>query len=102
MHYYCPNLEGEAPPWAYILNGVLFFAYQTFDALDGKQARKTGNGTPLGLLFDHGCDAVNTTISCLTLLATIQTGPTMLSFCFWGVGVIGFMAATWEEYYTGK
>jgi len=25
--------------------------------MDGKQARKTGNSSPLGLLFDHGCDS---------------------------------------------
>lgn len=30
------------------------FAYQTFDAIDGKQARRTGTGSPLGELFDHG------------------------------------------------
>jgi len=32
------------------------------DALDGKQARRTGNSTPLGELFDHGCDAVTTSV----------------------------------------
>jgi ethanolaminephosphotransferase len=31
--------------------------YRIFDELDGKQARKTGSSSPLGLLFDHGCDA---------------------------------------------
>jgi len=102
MMYYCPTLDGHAPTWAYALNGVFFFAYQTLDAVDGKQARRTGNGTPLGLLFDHGCDAVNTTISALTLLATLQLGPTWWSFSFWGIGVLGFYAATWEEYYTGE
>jgi len=28
--------------------------------MDGKQARKTGNSSPLGMLFDHGCDAITT------------------------------------------
>jgi len=27
------------------------------DAVDGKQARRTGTSSPLGQLFDHGCDA---------------------------------------------
>lgn len=36
----------------------LMWAYQTLDAVDGKHARNTGQSTPLGALFDHGCDAV--------------------------------------------
>jgi phosphatidylglycerophosphate synthase len=27
---------------------------QTFDAVDGKQARRTNSSSPLGELFDHG------------------------------------------------
>jgi len=27
--------------------------------MDGKQARKTGNSSALGMLFDHGCDAIS-------------------------------------------
>lgn len=29
------------------------------DAIDGKQARRTGTSSPLGEFFDHGCDAIN-------------------------------------------
>lgn len=29
------------------------------DSIDGKQARRTGTSSPLGELFDHGCDAIN-------------------------------------------
>ena len=41
------------------------------DNADGKQARKTGNSSPLGMLFDHGCDSLTTyfliaTSVCLT------------------------------------
>jgi ethanolaminephosphotransferase len=79
--------------------------YQTLDNMDGKQARRTGSSTPLGLLFDHGCDAVNSIFGsagwilglglswdrdyfiCLTLIF----GPFSL-----------FFAATWEEYHTGE
>lgn len=28
--------------------------YQSLDAIDGKQARRTGTSGPLGELFDHG------------------------------------------------
>ena len=30
------------------------FAYQSLDAIDGKQARRTGMAGPLGEMFDHG------------------------------------------------
>jgi ethanolaminephosphotransferase len=38
---------------------------QTIDNLDGKQARRTKSSSPLGLLFDHGCDALNCTVATL-------------------------------------
>ena len=34
--------------------------YQSLDAIDGKQARRTNTNTPLGELFDHGCDSLST------------------------------------------
>jgi ethanolaminephosphotransferase len=33
------------------------------DAIDGKQARRTGMASALGEMFDHGCDAINTSVS---------------------------------------
>lgn len=33
--------------------GIGLFIYQSFDAIDGKQARRTGTSGPLGELFDH-------------------------------------------------
>lgn len=61
FHFYGTSFidyEGnEIPSWFFIFNGFCYFMYRMFDELDGKQARKTGNSSPLGLLFDHGCDA---------------------------------------------
>ena len=51
------------PPWTYYYVAFTVFMYQTFDACDGKQARRTGSSSPLGQLFDHGCDAINTIIA---------------------------------------
>lgn len=50
----------QAPRWAFFLCGVGLFAYQSLDAIDGKQARRTGTSSPLGELFDHGCDSIST------------------------------------------
>ncbi len=30
------------------------------DNMDGKQARRTKTSSPLGMMFDHGCDALVT------------------------------------------
>jgi phosphatidylglycerophosphate synthase len=51
---YCPTVDGEIPPWLYLVNIACLFWYQTLDAIDGKQARRTGSSSPLGELFDHG------------------------------------------------
>lgn len=38
---------------------ITMFIYQTLDAIDGKQARRTGSSNALGELFDHGCDSLS-------------------------------------------
>jgi ethanolaminephosphotransferase len=52
-----------APQWLFFTFAIGLFVYQSLDAIDGKQARRTGTSGPLGELFDHGCDALNTTVS---------------------------------------
>ena len=48
-----------------------FFIYQSLDAIDGKQARRTKSNTPLGELFDHGCDAISTFLAALSAICAI-------------------------------
>ncbi|URD92204.1 CDP-alcohol phosphatidyltransferase [Musa troglodytarum] len=55
---YSPHLDTAPPRWVHLAHGLLLFLYQTFDAVDGKQARRTNSSSPLGELFDHGCDAL--------------------------------------------
>ena len=64
---YCPNGFGEAPWWCYTLCAIFLFVYQSLDAIDGKQARRTGSSSPLGELFDHGCDAMSIGWFCSTV-----------------------------------
>ena len=45
-------------PFYYLFSALSLFIYQTLDAIDGKQARRTMSSSPLGQLFDHGCDAI--------------------------------------------
>ena len=37
---------------------LFYFLISTLDALDGKQARRIGNSTPFGELFDHSVDII--------------------------------------------
>lgn len=52
-----PDLSGEATNEVFFFCAVCFWIYQTMDGMDGKQARRTGSGSPLGEVVDHGCDA---------------------------------------------
>eukprot|EP00124_Ichthyophonus_hoferi_P001693 Ihof_evm12s95 gene=Ihof_evmTU12s95 len=100
--HYSPFMDVPTPRWVYFAAGIALFLYQTFDAMDGKQARKTGTSSPLGLLFDHGCDAINTTVIALSLATTVQTGSTWWTALLWAGLATTFFATTWEEYYTGE
>lgn len=42
-----------------LIFAFLVFIYQTLDNIDGKQARRTGTSTGLGMLMDHGCDGMS-------------------------------------------
>ncbi|ETW10434.1 hypothetical protein H310_00739 [Aphanomyces invadans] len=99
---HCPNLEGDAPTWVYVFSAVALFFYQTLDNLDGKQARRTGTSSPLGLLFDHGCDAINCTVGSMTMSAVAQFGVGWKSVLMVLWINFAFIGATWEEYYTGS
>lgn len=79
-----PNAEGLAPRWAYITCAAGFFIYQSLDAIDGKQARRTGTSSPLGELFDHGCDAISMQLVMVSVVCALglQSYPlVMLSVC---------------------
>uniref|UniRef100_A0A7S2FSD6 Ethanolaminephosphotransferase n=1 Tax=Haptolina brevifila TaxID=156173 RepID=A0A7S2FSD6_9EUKA len=63
-----PWLQGNAPAWVYGANAALLLCYQTLDGSDGKQARKTASGSPVGEILDHGLDAY--AVGCITTMCT--------------------------------
>mmetsp|Transcript_86991 Transcript_86991/g.170212 ORF Transcript_86991/g.170212 Transcript_86991/m.170212 type:complete len:400 (+) Transcript_86991:51-1250(+) len=100
--YFDPELLGKGPRWLYLVTGLCVFAYQTFDNMDGKQARRTGSSSALGMLFDHGCDAINAGLMCIPMGAVMATGwTTKLYMCIFS-GFVPFYFQTWEEYYIGS
>ena len=98
---YTPGLQGQPPSWSFFVAALLMFCYQTLDAIDGKQARRTGSSSPLGQLFDHGCDAVCAVFHGLFLAATINAGPTLLALLALYFAIVPFFISNWEESATG-
>ncbi|XP_019164796.1 PREDICTED: choline/ethanolaminephosphotransferase 1-like isoform X1 [Ipomoea nil] len=102
-YIYSPQLDSPPPRWVHFAHGLLLFLYQTFDAVDGKQARRTNSSSPLGELFDHGtnypgCDALACTFEALAFGSTAMCGPA--TFWFWFISAVTFYCATWEHYFT--
>lgn len=62
----------QAPTWAYLACALGLFIYQSLDAIDGKQARRTNSSTPLGELFDHGCDSLSTGLLMFVYANTVR------------------------------
>ena len=56
------------------------------DGSDGKQARRTKSGSPLGELVDHGADALMTTFIATIMADCIGTG--IDSAMFWALRTI--------------
>ena len=51
-------------------------------------------------LFDHGCDAINTMLTILTISSALRLGGTLLYFLLSVCVLAGFFLAQWEEYHT--
>ncbi|XP_023246239.1 choline/ethanolaminephosphotransferase 1 isoform X1 [Copidosoma floridanum] len=101
--WYSPDAKVEPPRWACFLCAVGLFIYQSLDAIDGKQARRTGTSSPLGELFDHGCDSISTVFVALSACIAVQLGyhPTWMFFqCFCAMTL--FYCAHWQTYVSGS
>jgi len=70
-----------------------------FDNMDGKQARKTGSSSPLGMLYDHGLDSINGWLMGFNLASCLRIGNG--TFCYTILilaPMLGFFFTIWEEY----
>lgn len=99
--YHDVDFSGGTPGWNYLVAAIGLFIYLHLDCLDGKQARATGTSSPLGQLFDHGCDAFAVHLVLLSMMTSLQLVHD------WKVVVsllyvfIPWWMAHWEEYHTG-
>lgn len=100
--YYDGDYLSNCPTWVYFYHGIAVFMYQTFDACDGMHARRTGQSSPLGELFDHCCDSMNTTLMTIQFCSVSGVGRTWMVFIIQFSSLANFYLSTWEEYFTHK
>lgn len=99
--FYDATLLSTYPSIMYVLAALGLFLYQTLDALDGKQARRINAKSPLGQLFDHGCDSFSTAIIVVLMLVCLK----MECACLNLAAYLGYITIVWCsnlcEHFTG-
>jgi len=101
------NSKYPIPQWSWAVVSFLLFASHTLDGIDGKQARRTGTSSPLGELFDHGCDAWAAVFITSTFYSTFGRNDDGLSISVWRMYFVlwnvffCFHLSHWEKYNTG-
>ena len=68
--------------------------------MDGKQARRLKNGSILGLMVDHGCDAYAIGFFAFILMKIVQSGDNLYTLMAINFATMGFYVSTLEHYYT--
>lgn len=92
--------DKDLPHWAfYLMNGVGTLLYSIFDNLDGKQARHTGQASPLGMIVDHGCDCFNSVLNAMAISKMFGVSLNTQAVAVVLV-VSAFYFATLEQYFT--
>jgi len=57
---------------------------------------------PLGEMFDHGCDAMNTTLEVILASQALNLGRSWWTVASQMATLANFYLTTWEEYHTGQ
>ena len=98
----CESVSAPGPdPRVMAFCAVALWLYQTLDAMDGKQARRTGSATPLGQLFDHGCDALSVGFLHGMVATCCLIGPTQWYMMTLTSAYVTFFAGQWIEHQSG-
>lgn len=101
ISYYSWNMNVDMPVLPCAFFGIGYLMYIILDDADGKQARKTGNSSPIGLLFDHGCDALDTVLLSLDVCSILKVGRGWGLPIFMMYYTLGVYSVFLEEYHVG-
>ncbi|PIO72425.1 peptidyl-prolyl cis-trans isomerase, cyclophilin-type [Teladorsagia circumcincta] len=90
--------------WEWVVNFYpLWLAPNLITLIDGKQARRTGAASPLGELFDHGCDSISQVFVTLNAAYAMRLGEIRCAtFFIIIISVSLFYCAHWSTYCTGQ
>lgn len=87
---------------------VSIIIYQHLDNLDGKQARKTRNinfhidsSSPLGMLFDHGSDAVTAFLLGIQVMKILHAPFWLQILSAYAFVMSTYFCAMWGQYCVG-
>jgi len=97
----CAAVFLESSATTTLLVAACIVAYIAMDALDGKQARRTGNSTPLGEILDHVCDSLSVVPITLSLLICLGVQNNHLSQTIVHTACASFLSAHVEAAHTG-
>lgn len=97
---YSPTYTEVIPSWVIFSYVILIFLYQTADNIDGKQARRTKSGSPLGELFDHGVDAIVMGVVAMMISSVIHGGG-LVAIVGSVLLIAAYWCSHWEEYHIG-
>ena len=92
-----PTLSNPANVVVQIWAAFSFLFYMMMDAIDGRQARRTKSGSPLGQLLDHGCDSILSGVLAIVLASTLRVGLSLEFVILMSISQIVFFIGQWEE-----
>lgn len=99
--YHDRTMTADQPSFAFYWAAIAVFLYCQLDAIDGKQARRLGKSTPLGQLFDHGCDCIILTLFTYNQMVMWKLGYDIRTcFVLAFASMFMFYSANWAEYHT--
>ena len=87
---YGSSLAGHIDPWYPFLCAGCYTFYVIMDNSDGKQARITGASSPVGMLFDHFCDAICAVLNIYIVEKMLQVGESEMNMFWIGISTLPF------------
>jgi phosphatidylglycerophosphate synthase len=97
-----PSLRGPIPAWMIVAQVLGVFAFQTLDAIDGKQARRTGSSSPLGSFLDHALDILTMQLVFAGVALSLQLGDGLPLWLLLGGTLVNNYFLHWETRRTGE
>lgn len=95
------DLKSVCPAWVHYLSAAFIILYSLFDNMDGKQARKTGSSSPLGMLMDHGVDCMVSVILGMIISSMLNGSNQETFYSIILCTMLPLYTAAWEAFHTG-